>query len=54
MQKWEYTNVTGGYGGTDIQTKLNALGEQGWELGWMKGISKEPGTFVYIFKRPKK
>ena len=48
MKKWEYTAEVSE---TPLQSKLNTLGADGWEL--VSAFHDSQYGYVYYFKRPK-
>ena len=54
MQKWEY-RIEHDIPSDDTLEKLNALGEEGWELcGELPAVDLLIGARIdYVFKRPK-
>lgn len=48
MQKWEYKAEVSE---TPLETKLNEIGNQGWEL--VSAFYDSQYGYVYYFKRPK-
>lgn len=53
--KWEYTTQRFTYHDTEREDRMNALGEEGWELVGFTGIVNETNErmFEAVFKRPK-
>lgn len=46
MKKWEYKSVSFTASHSEVESMLNRLGEQGWELVALH-------EYHYVFKRPK-